>query len=101
MPLPVWCGHKTTYIASHDLVLVITKESLCRGAEGQNLTEFVDHDHRVGNGVEDRLKVLFPRVVSGSDRGLVGDVPSDDMKSAQARIIAQGRNRHTSEVFRA
>ena len=70
MPLAVGRRHQHGDILADHLVFRIAEHLFGRGAEREDGAHFVDDDHRVGHGREDRPQVLFascrnPRVSDG------------------------------------
>ena len=56
----------------------VAEQPLGRGAEGLDDAALVDHDHRVGHGVEDRAQQRLPFLEAGLGALRIGDVGMQD-----------------------
>jgi hypothetical protein len=79
--------HQDVDVLTDDFALCMAKLPLRGAAEELDDASAVDHDHRVRDRLQDRLKVTFPSSERYLDLLLIVDIDDDSAKMARNTVL--------------
>src|SRR5690606_5415473 len=101
MSLPMGRGHQHADVPADHLVFPIAEEPLASTAEGLDDPAFIDSDHRIGGGIDHRLKacLLFfkPPILLDPEQAEDGRRP--DRKECEGTIAKPEKNAYRARVL--